>query len=71
MKNFKGPVEKWNKAKEKVKQTEKVKYTEINNVLNGFRDYIEKLLKNDFEYKIKINHEWLRNEYEEYLNIFF
>lgn len=69
MKNIKVPVKKWNKSKEKINPTEEINYTYINDKLGGFKSYLEKLVKNDIEYKINFNQEWLRKEYEGYLNI--
>lgn len=69
LKNIKIPVKKWNKVKERINPTEEINYTDINDKLSGFKTHLEKLVKNDFEYKINLTQEWLRCEYEEYLNI--
>lgn len=69
LKNLRIPIKYWDKAKEKVKKNEIVNYSHINSKLNGFKDYLEKLFNNDFEYKIRISQNWLRNEYEEFINI--
>lgn len=69
LKNLKVPAKKWNKKKEKINTTEEINYTNINDKLIGFKSHLEKLVKNDIEYKIKYSQGWLRNEFEDFINV--
>lgn len=69
LKNIKIPVKKWNKSKGRIKPTEEIDYTNTNEFLDDFKNYIEKLVKNDIEYKIRFSQNWLKKEYEDFLNI--